>query len=509
LSTPNDIAELLRKGIEAAREGKRDEARGLFEQVVELDEKSEKGWFWLASVVESDEERRICLGNVLHINPNNERAKRALDTLQSKAKTAKPVAPPVQDEEVLAGVTRRQLTLIVGVGAVAVILILLIALVVIIGNNNRQAAERAKQTAIAQVATDSAATSTSAAAAVQATGTSVAATQAALVTVVPPTPAIATLPPTWTPTPQATVAATQAALPMPEGLTGRLAVWGGQDMLSVGYLPLGYFDFDNGSQYTVIGSSLGKNISFSADGQRVVYTVYDQLLFSSSIEAVNLNGTQKESVPDRWKGQTVLEPHSPRYGGPNRQYMVFVAHTDKQNTDQVFFLDLNPLPGAAALKQLTADESTYSDPALSPDGSKVIAVRTDLNAANPIVDLVNIDVGTGGKIPVTNDGASFSESGPFFTQDGSQVVYAAAPSNDPNNNDIFIKNSNGGGSALPLYRSPANDIDPVLSPDGKDIAFASNSNGHYDIYIYDQNASKLSQLTNTPEDDFPGDWWQP
>ena len=69
------------------------EARGLFEQVVELDEKSEKGWFWLASVVESDEERRICLGNVLHINPNNERAKRALDTLQAKAKTAKPAAP--------------------------------------------------------------------------------------------------------------------------------------------------------------------------------------------------------------------------------------------------------------------------------------------------------------------------------------------------------------------------------------------------------------------------------
>jgi hypothetical protein len=423
LSTSNDIAELLRKGIEAAREGKRDEARGLFEQVVELDEKNEKGWFWLASVVESDEERRICLGNVLHINPNNERAKRALDTLQSKAKTAKP-APLPQEEEVLAGVTRRQLTLIIGVGAVAVIVILLIALVVIVGNNNRQAAERGTQTAIAQVATDGAGTSTAAAAAVQATGTAVAATQAALVTVVPPTAAISTLPPVWTPTPEATLAATVAALAAPQGLSGRLAAWGGQDLLSVGYLPVGYYDFTNNNQYTVIGASYGKNISFSADGQRVVYTVYDQLLFSSSIEAINLNGTQKESIPDRWKGQTVLEPHSPRFGGPNRQYMVFVAHTDKQNTDQVFFLDLNPQVGAVALKQLTADDSTYSDPALSPDGSKVIAVRTDLNAANPIVDLINIDVGTTGKIPVTNDAASFTESSPFYTADGSQVVYS-------------------------------------------------------------------------------------
>ncbi len=509
MSTPNDIAELLRKGIEAAREGKRDEARGLFEQVVELDEKSEKGWFWLASVVESDEERRICLGNVLHINPNNERAKRALDTLQSKAKTAKP-ATPVQEQEVLAGVTRRQLTLIVTVGGVAVALILVIALVVIVGNGNRQAAERETQTAIALVSTNSAVEATNAAAAVEATGTSVAATQAAQVTPIVPTSAVATLPPTWTPTPEATLAATRAVLAMPEGLTGRLVLWGGQDMLAVGYLPLGYFDFDFGSQYSVIGSGLGKNISISADGQRVVYTVYDQLLFSSSLEAINLNGTQKQSLPELYKGKTVLEPHSPRFGGPFRQFVVFVAHTDKENTDQVFMLNLNAAQGADPLTQLTHDDgTTYSSPALSPDGGKVIAVRSDVNSANPIIDLVNIDVATGGKIPVTNDGASFTESSPFFTRDGSQVIYAAAPSNDPNNNDIFIKSANGGGSALPLYRSPDNDIDPVLSPDGKYIAFASNTSGTYDIFVYDQNASKLSQLTSTLEDDFPGDWWQP
>ena len=47
------------------------------------------------------------------------------------------------------------------------------------------------------------------------------------------------------------------------------------------------------------------------------------------------------------------------------------------------------------------------------------------------------------------------------------MVYAAAPSNELTNSDIFIKSSNGSGSALPLYRSPANDIDPVLSPDGR------------------------------------------
>ncbi len=507
MSTP-DIAELLRKGIEAAREGKRKEARALFEQVVELDEKNEKGWFWLASVVDSDEERRICLGNVLHINPNNERAKRALDALQAKAKEQKTA---VAQEEVVAGVSRRQLTLVIGLGAVVVILILIVALVVIVGNNNRAAAERATAVAVAQAATSGMATSLAAAA--NATGTTVAgtATQAAMITPIPPTAAIATLPPTWTLTPPPTALITATPLPLPTGLTGRLAIWGGPDTLNTGYLQVGYFDFDLGGQYNDIGASMGENISFSVNGQRVAYGIYDQLLFSSSIEMINLNGTQKESIPQRWKGdgKTVLAPTQPRLGGPNRQYLVFVANTDKQNTTQVFLLNLNPAQGQDPLQQLTDDTYIYTDPVLSPDGSYVVVVRSDPNAATPTIDLVRINVSNGGKIPVTNDGASYAESSPSFSKDGSQVIFAAAPSNNPKNNDVYIRNADGTGSTLPFYQDAADDIDPVLSPDGKYLAFASNPNGNYDIYVYDIANATLSQLTNTPTNEYPGDWWQP
>ena len=91
-----------------------------------------------------------------------------------------------------------------------------------------------------------------------------------------PTRSVPTLPPTWTPRPQPTHRADVAALPLPIGLTGRLAVWGGQDELSIGYLPLGYYDFDSGMQYTQHRQFARRRISrFSADGQRVVYTVYD------------------------------------------------------------------------------------------------------------------------------------------------------------------------------------------------------------------------------------------
>lgn len=507
MSTPNDIAELLRKGIEAAREERRNEARGYFERVVELDEKNEKGWFWLASVVESDEERRICLSNVLHINPNNERAKRAMDALQAKAKEKQ---ASITEDEVIAGVSRRQMSLILGFGAVTVIVILIIALTVIVGNNNRQAAERSTEVAAVQIATENAQTQVAAAAQATAAAEALVASQQALVTPVTPTRAIATLPPTWTPTPQATFAATREALVQPTGLKGRLAVWGGQDLLSVGYLPIGYYDLEFGNQYTEIGTALGKHVSFALNGQRVVYSVYDQLLFGSSLEAINLNGTQVESLPDRWLGQNVFQPEMPRYGGPFKQFVVFVARTQARQSTQVFLLNLNPPAGQDALRQLTDDDSTYTDPALSPDGTKVVAVRTNLNTANPTIDLVNIDVATKSQIPVTNDGASYIESSPFYTTNGGQVVYAAEPSNQPGNNDIYLRSANGSGSSVLVYQSVANDIYPILSPDGRYVAFASDAagTGSFDIYVFDRNSESVSQLTDSPYDYFPGDWWQ-
>jgi hypothetical protein len=504
LSTPNDIAELLRKGIEAARDNKRDEARSYFEKVVELDDKSEKGWFWLASVVDSDEERRICLSNVLHLNPNNERARRALDALQAKAKDKSATSEP----EVAPGVSRRQLTLILGLGIVVVVVIVLIALVVIVGNNNRQAAENATATAVAQVALDNAATATAASDQSTAAAAAFNATQTAMVTPASPTPAF-TLPPTWTPTPEATLTPTRGALALPSSLSGRLAVWGGQDMLSVGYLPVGYYDFNIGGQYQQIGDGLGRDVTISADGGRIIYAKYDPLLYSSLLEGINLNGTQQEAISDRWQGQNILQVDSPRLGGPVRQYLVFVGTTATRQTKQVFLLDLGAAAGTNPVRQITNDDGTYSDPTLSPDGTKIVAVYSNTQIANPVIDIVNIDVATGGKIPVTNDGQSFVESSPYFTKDGTQVVYAAAPSNQPDNNDIYIKNASGSGSALPFYRSPANDINPVLSPDGRFLAFASNSSGSYNIYLFEQNTGNLSPLTDSTYDNYPGDWWQP
>ena len=76
-----DTSDLLQQGIAYAKEGRRQEAREILLQVVELDDQNESAWLWLSGVVDSDDDRAVALENVLALNPNNEWAKRGLGIL--------------------------------------------------------------------------------------------------------------------------------------------------------------------------------------------------------------------------------------------------------------------------------------------------------------------------------------------------------------------------------------------------------------------------------------------
>lgn len=80
-----NVTELLRRGIAAVKAGRAQEARQILLRVTELDKRSELAWLWLSSVVESLEDRRICLENVLAINPQNAHAQAGLRWLDQQA----------------------------------------------------------------------------------------------------------------------------------------------------------------------------------------------------------------------------------------------------------------------------------------------------------------------------------------------------------------------------------------------------------------------------------------
>jgi hypothetical protein len=89
----------LNDAIQHIRVGNREQGRQILEELLEDNEGSEEVWLWLTAAVDSDEDREICLENVLALNPNNLVAQRGLDALQAGTFNAGDLLSDVLDEK--------------------------------------------------------------------------------------------------------------------------------------------------------------------------------------------------------------------------------------------------------------------------------------------------------------------------------------------------------------------------------------------------------------------------
>ena len=78
------VSEWLRVGIAAAKAGRRAEAQELLMRVIETHKDNAQAWLWLSEVVDTDEDRLICLENVLTLDPDSARARAGLRWLQER-----------------------------------------------------------------------------------------------------------------------------------------------------------------------------------------------------------------------------------------------------------------------------------------------------------------------------------------------------------------------------------------------------------------------------------------
>lgn len=76
-----NVEAIVREGINAFKAGRREEARTFLMKAVELDQYNEQAWLWLSAAVDSVDDQRTCLENVLAINPDNARARNGLQVL--------------------------------------------------------------------------------------------------------------------------------------------------------------------------------------------------------------------------------------------------------------------------------------------------------------------------------------------------------------------------------------------------------------------------------------------
>jgi Tol biopolymer transport system component len=132
-------------------------------------------------------------------------------------------------------------------------------------------------------------------------------------------------------------------------------------------------------------------------------------------------------------------------------------------------------------------------PSVSPNGKRIVFARAEvLNPTTITGQLWTMKMDGSDQTDISNNGAQASESGPSFTEDGSQVLFVRQPSGSfPGDQGggpataggaIWIRNANGKGTPRQLTPG-AHDANPVMSPDGDLIAFSRPVGGARHLFV--------------------------
>jgi Tol biopolymer transport system component len=108
---------------------------------------------------------------------------------------------------------------------------------------------------------------------------------------------------------------------------------------------------------------------------------------------------------------------------------------------------------------------------------------------------------TGKPAGTLGDGGLFGP--PRVSPDGTRV--AVGKSTDGQHADLWLFDSDGTATEF-LHNAEASEGFPVWSPDGSRIAFWSNPEGAYDLYVKSVTGTKAELLYKSPDDKFPVDW---
>lgn len=166
-------------------------------------------------------------------------------------------------------------------------------------------------------------------------------------------------------------------------------------------------------------------------------------------------------------------------------------------------LSMNRLLNGSLVKlpQVSPAASSQSTKTVTPTPSATqIPVSTPLP---PVSSLTSTSIPTSSATPSPT-------SAPISAQVLSQgLILLALQDNGNSHLFAYQPQETGAGQPLPLTRltiGPWDDITPALSPDGKQVAFASNRTGYWDLYLLDLPSGGVNRLTDSRDYEAAPSW---
>ena len=160
----------------------------------------------------------------------------------------------------------------------------------------------------------------------------------------------------------------------------------------------------------------------------------------------------------------------------------------RMRTDRVLRVGVASAVAACTVLAVSAQRST--------DRDILFDSNLDVNAKEIWV----IRADGSGLRPLTKSPKDSSNSVPRWSPDGLRIVFAStrhAPARVPleeSATEIYTMNRDGSGLQRLTY-GPKASVDPDWSGDGKHIAFVSNRDGDWKIYVMDANGSNVRRMT--------------
>ena len=147
--------------------------------------------------------------------------------------------------------------------------------------------------------------------------------------------------------------------------------------------------------------------------------------------------------------------------------------SDRDGNQEIYISN----PDGSDPLRLTDTRPNDTDPAYSPDGSKIAFARSS--------DVWVMNANGTGQVAIT--GIEGVDSQPAWSPDGTQIVYVSnhsTPTGGTTGPELFIKNADGSGTERQVTNTPSNAASqaPAWSPAGDQIAYESNATTGFDIY---------------------------